>query len=296
MHGVDMIVFIFPNLSKKNCRRYTEEACELLHESGCGIVMQKEYDGVFDRKDISFCDREDCVRQCDVIVVIGGDGTILKIAEDAALNRKPILGINCGRLGFMASLEYDQLPMLKKLSSGGYAVSSRMMLNVCAVGEEERSFHALNDIVLSKAENCKIADFKLAKDGVPVSFLRADGVIFSTPTGSTAYSMSAGGPIIDPGMDCIEYTQMCAHSLFARTMIFSGESELYASFRCQGDTYANVSVDGNIIMKIENNTTLRITRSELRVDIIDLCGSSFFNSVNDKLMQPLKGLSGDDLQ
>ena len=291
-----MIVYVFPNLSKKNCKRYTEEACAILADSGCEVVMQKKYSSTFaDIRDITFRERSECISLCDIIIVIGGDGTILRVAEEAAVNQKQILGINCGRLGFMASLEYEQLELLRNLSSRNFSVMSRMMLDVCFTDKPEEHFTALNDIVLSKSEDCKIADFKLIKDKAPVSFLRADGVIFSTPTGSTAYSMSAGGPIIDPGMDCIEYTQICAHSLFARTMIFSAESELYAAFHCRDNTHAIVSVDGNIIRKIESNTTMKITRSTLRVEIIDLCGSSFFNSVNDKLMQPLKGFSGEEI-
>ena len=108
--------------------------------------------------------------------------------------------------------------------------------------------------------------------------------------------MSAGGPIIDPGMDCIEYTQICAHSLFARTMIFSPDSTLYASFYGREDSHAVVSIDGNMLINLTSNSTLKITRSDLRADIIDLCGGSFFNSVNEKLMQPLKGFSGEELQ
>lgn len=291
-----MIVYIFPNLSKKNCKRYTEETCAILADSGCRVIMQKQYSEAFAGVgNITYMERSECISLCDIVIVIGGDGTILKIAEEAAVNKKQILGINCGRLGFMASLEYEQLHLLRSLSARNYAVSSRMMLDISFADKPQEHYTALNDVVLSKSEDCKIADFKLIKDKAPVSFLRADGVILSTPTGSTAYSMSAGGPIIDPGMDCIEYTQICAHSLFARTMIFSADSSLCATFHCRDNTHALVSVDGNIIRKIESNTTLKIKRSSLRVEIIDLCGSSFFNSVNDKLMQPLKGFSGEEI-
>ena len=285
--------YIFPNLDKTNSLEYSVRACEILHECGTQLLMDREYISCFsDLGYISYSEHLDCIRNCDVVIVIGGDGTILKCAEAAASNNKPILGINCGRLGFMASLEHDDLDKLRELTRGRYTVSPRMMLKVIT---SAGVFNALNDVVVSKSDDCKIADYEVSKGGKTISYLRADGVIFSTATGSTAYSMSAGGSIIEPDMQCIEFTQMCAHSLFARSMILSPSSEVTVTLHCRENTHAMVNIDGNTVDVISDTAEVSISRSELTLDIIDIKGGSFFTSINEKLMQPLKGITGDKL-
>jgi NAD+ kinase len=203
---------------------------------------------------------------------------------------KPIVGINCGRLGFMASLEHSQINDLEKLVSGEYTLSKRMLLS-CIITDhsnQKSEYLALNDIVISKTDNCKIADFEVSRNGHIISSLRADGIIFSTPTGASAYSMSAGGPIIEPEMDCIEFTQICPHSLFARTIIFDTDSVLTAKCYTGGAYMTNVTVDGNMIYKMSQEDIVTILKSDKYVEIIDINGDSFFESVNKKLMQPIK--------
>ena len=288
-----MKAFVFSNLDKVNSYEYTLETCAILHDCGIGVMMCEKYRKQFRHIGyIGFGHQKDCIDSCDVVIVIGGDGTILKCAEAAAAGGKPILGINCGRLGFMASLEHEDLHMLEKLPLREYQISPRMMLSVTT---EEGQFSALNDVVISKSDDCKIADFKVSKGGRTISYLRADGVIFSTATGSTAYSMSAGGPIIEPDMQCIEFTQMCAHSLFARSMVLLPSSEIEVVLHCKKDTHGLITVDGNTVGRITDKAKITITRSELTLDIIDIKGGSFFSSINEKLMQPLKGITGDSI-
>lgn len=287
-----MKAYIIPNLDKTNCESYTREACEILAKHGIEICMDVPYRELFSEvSGLSFNEHHACIRDCDVIIVIGGDGTILHCAQDAATAHKPILGINCGRLGFMTSLEHDDLELLKKLKNGSYTVSPRMMIKL--ITSDGAGFNALNDIVIQRSDDCKIADFEVSKAGQTISYLRADGVIFSTATGSTAYSMSAGGSIIEPEMQCIEYTQMCAHSLFARSMILSPDSEVTVTLHTRDGSHALVYVDGNTVRRISDLDKLTVTRSELMLDIIDIKGGSFFSSINEKLMQPLKGSTGE---
>ncbi|MBR6045796.1 MAG: NAD(+)/NADH kinase [Ruminococcus sp.] len=290
-----MKAYIFPNLDKNNCEEYTREACGILLECGIGLLMDNAYSERFgDLAGVVFSEHTKAIPECDWVIVIGGDGTILKCAEAAARSSKPILGINCGRLGFMASLEHEDLGLLRQLKTGGYTLSPRMMLSVTT--DDGCCYSALNDVVVSKSDDCKIADFKVEKYGATISYLRADGVIFSTATGSTAYSMSAGGPIIEPDMECIEFTQMCAHSLFARSMVLSPSSEITVTLHCAEGSHAIVNVDGNSVLKITDRASVRISRSELRLDIIDIKGNSFFGSISDKLMQPLKGSTEEILK
>lgn len=239
---------------------------------------------------IEYLTLEECVKKCDVIVVTGGDGTILRCSSAASKFDKPILGINCGTLGFMASLEFTEIEKLRLLCRGEYTVTDRMMLSVEVKREngETLSADALNDAVFTKGEDCKIADFEVSKSGSVISSLRADGVIFSTATGATAYSLSAGGPIIEPDMQCIEFSQICAHSLFARSIVFSPDSQLSVHCRCNGDGHAVLTVDGNKLAKLSGRDIVHIERSRLITRIIDITGGSFFPTVNRKLMTPLK--------
>lgn len=289
-----MKVFIFPNLSKANCKEYVLKAYEVLVNYGCTVSLENEYKEIFGTLDgVVFDEYDSCVKGCDVVVAVGGDGTILKCAVKCALYSKAVVGINCGRLGFMASLEHSQIPDLVRLIKDDYRHSKRMLISAEITDKNgvKSEFCALNDVVVSKSDSCKIADFEVSRNGQIISSLRADGIIFSTPTGSSAYSMSAGGPIIEPEMECIEFTQICPHSLFARTMIFSTNSVITAKCHTGTDGGTNIFVDGNNVYKMADTDVLTITRSALSVDIIDINGDSFFVSVNKKLMQPLKELS-----
>ena len=147
----------------------------------------------------------------------------------------------------------------------------------------------LNDVSVSRCDDCKIADFSVSKNNRVISSLRADGVILSTATGATAYSMSAGGPIIEPEMNCIEFTQICAHSLFARSMILCADSSITVKVSTNNGSHVWVNVDGNNVAKLTDSDKVYVTGSKYYVDIIDISGGSFFTSIHKKLMQPLKG-------
>ena len=292
-----MKVFVFPNLGKKNCKEYVIQACDVLVRNGCTVLIENEYRDIFGSlTGTEFEDYQSCINNCHMVVAVGGDGTILKCAVDCARCKKPIVGINCGRLGFMASLEHSQIESLDKLVKGEYHLSKRMLINAEITDKDGNvsSFCALNDVVVSKSDSCKIVDFEVSRNGQMVSSLRADGIIFSTPTGASAYSMSAGGPIIEPDMECIEFTQICPHSLFARTMIFGTNSIITAKCHSVTGSCTNVTVDGNNVYQMSEKDVLRIKRSDNYVCIIDINGDSFFMSVNKKLMQPLKDFPGGD--
>ncbi|MBQ8965236.1 NAD(+)/NADH kinase [Ruminococcus sp.] len=287
-----MKVFLYPNLSKNNCGEYTVEACNMLRSCGISFSVSEKYRDVFsDVHGMNFGATEECMDNADIIIAIGGDGTILKCAGRASRLKTPILGINCGRLGFMASLEHSQLHLLRNLTDGNYTISRRMMLEASASGDDG-VYTALNDVVVSRSDDCKISDFEVIKDGQLVSALRANGVIFSTATGATAYSLSAGGAIIEPEMECIEFTQICPHSLFARSMLFSAGSDIRVKCHTADNAHVHLNVDGNIVYRLSDGDEINIRRAKESLDIIDICGGSFFSSVNSKLMRPLKDTEG----
>lgn len=291
MLGELMNVFVYPNLQKPNSRKYTEQVCEVLHNENVDLLMEDCCRGVFEKQyDIEYMSLEQCVEHCDMIVVTGGDGTILRCSSYASRYDKPILGINCGTLGFMASLEPEHIESLKNLCTGDYKIVERMMLNVkvrSANGKITEA-DALNDVVLFKNDNCNISDFEVSKSGSLVSSIRADGIIFSTPTGSTAYSLSAGGPLVEPDLQCIEFSQICAHSLFARPIIFSPDSYITVNCRCSDGGSAHLTVDGNRLLNVSAGDVINISRSKLTTKIIDMTDGSFFATVNSKLMTPIK--------
>lgn len=291
-----MNIYIFPNLKKGNSEKYVREAISVLKNNNAELSMENKYFSDFsDLNFVCFADEEELVLNCDIILAVGGDGTILKASAIACKYNKPILGLNCGRLGFMCTLEHDDIELLNNLCSGDFAIQKRIMLDgvITKIDSSKKTFTALNDIVVSKPPHSKISDFEVSKSGKIVSSIRADGLIFSTPTGATAYSLSAGGPIIEPDMECIEFTPICPHSLLSRTMIFSKSSELLVKFFTNSDERFGLSVDGVTKEDISSQDMLTISASEKYIKLIDIKGGSFFDSVNSKLMRPLKAVMED---
>lgn len=285
-----MTVFIYPNLSKEHALECTRNVCEYLHNENVGIKMYSRFADEVGLDYIYYCEDSLSVKDCDAVISVGGDGTILECARICVENDKELLGINCGRLGFMATLEKDEISLLSNLITGNYTVESRMALDVIVkrCNGSEEVYNALNDAVVYHGIMGKIHDFKVVADNTVVSSLRADGIIFSTPTGASAYSLSAGGPLIEPSFDCIEFTQICPHSLFARTMIFSPDKILQVEYEAGENTSVCLSVDGATPIMLTINDKLYIKRSEQRIKLIDIHGNSYFKAIGSKLMQPTK--------
>ena len=286
-----MKTVIYPNFSKKNAFETTGKVCSMLHNMGFEIFCAENLKERFPvKKYVKFMPLDEAAEQCYLIIAVGGDGTILEASAYAAENDKLLLGINTGRLGFMASMEPDELYNLSRLMSGDYVVENRMMLDCeFAGGGRKDSFTALNDIVIS-SQFGRLADYFVEINGSNVSTLRADGVIFSTPTGSTAYALSAGGPILEPGLECIQMTPVCPHSLVSRTMLFSTDKKLEVTFRSRDNTPLYLSIDGQVCESAEQDDRLIITRSAKSLRLIDIQGNSFFNAVNKKLLNPIKDI------
>ena len=220
----------------------------------------------------------DVISDCDVIVTVGGDGTILGISHTAAKNGVPVIGVNRGHLGYLAEIEKEELSELEKVIRGEYFVERRMMLRAdMLVSGKKKSFYALNDIVVSHGEVLELIDVDLFCDGVPVSSYRADGLIFATPTGSTAYSLSSGGPIVDPAHKAIILTPICPHTLSSRPVLFRENAEL--SVKCEkGMLYC----DGGHGIPVEN-VPVNISVSPYSLRLIRLNKNSFYRIVSKKL-------------
>lgn len=284
-----MKVLICSSLKKEKSLAALPEVTKRLAELGITPLIPEALREKCRCGEAVYCDENEALGQCDMLLTIGGDGTILKWGKRAALAGKPLLGINTGRLGFMTALEADELGRLSVLRDGGYGYSRRMMLDVLLSGSNaEREFLALNDVVITKRFSSKLPEFSVRLNGIDISRIRADGLIFSTPTGSTAYALSAGGPIIEPSAECIEMTPLCAHTLLSRPMIFSENDIVTVSFSGYENSEVDVSVDGDRGIRFREGDVLTIRKSETFFNLIDIENNGFYSAVSNKLMQPLK--------
>ncbi len=222
----------------------------------------------------------------DVVIVIGGDGSYIHAAKNAAVHKKPVLCINAGNLAFLAGLEGNELDLLKNLISGDYTTDRRMMLEVVLKTDTSEKLlgYCLNDVVIARYGDIKLIDLDVFCDGKKINSYRGDGVIISTPTGSTAYAWSAGGPVIDPDLKCITLTPICTHSPLNRALVFNEKSVITvkASNKLQKIC---LSTDGDTSLELDNNFEIIIRESSYYAEFIRIKSDEFFDILNSKLTQ-----------
>lgn len=280
---------LYPNFSKKNALKCAREVCDVLHNADIEVSVSREYRSDFADKDfVFFEDIDEAVRTADLFIAIGGDGTILRCAKYLMGTDTKLLGINTGTLGFMAGLEADQLDKLSLLKTGDYEISRRMTVDVIIHSSDgDRAYTALNE-VSARSGSFRICDFNVYSYDYLVGKYRADGVLFSTPSGSTAYALSAGGPVIEPDLECIEMTLICPHSLFSRATLFSAERRLRIVDTTGGEDHIVVSVDGEVMGRMTEGESIEIMRGKNDLNFINLIGNSFHESLCRKLCRPIK--------
>jgi len=285
-----MKIIVYPNLLKKDAYSCTLAVCGILSGLGAEVCMDQSNAEVFKSlTNVRFAPFSQLIEDADIAAAIGGDGTILKCASKMIGKNTELLGINTGTLGFMASVERDSLDSLRRLFTGDYRVSERMLLTAEYTEDGvKRSFNALNDVVVTGAYS-KIIDFDVYVNDVHTGSYRADGAVFATPTGSTAYSLSAGGPVIEPELECIEMNLICSHSLFSRPMIHTHDKVLSVVHNSPDEKNICFSVDGNEPVSFRRGEKLVIRKSVHKIKLIDMNGESFYDALNKKLMRSLKG-------
>lgn len=280
-------IALIPNLTKNGAYEESLKAIRLLKSFGGKILMTADLSEKYSDNDIAFFEsHEVLIQKCDAVVTIGGDGTIIHVAKHAANFEKPLLGINMGRLGFVAELEPNELPMLERLFSGDYNVEKRQMLKVTLKSKSgSKSFFALNDAVISRGSMTKIIDLDVWLKKSYICHYRADGLIVSTPTGSSAYALSAGGPVIEPSMSCILMTPICSHSLFSRPVLFNPSSEILVNAASREDTDLTLTIDGETTIPITADDTVVITTAEIYAELIVLKDKTFYRVLSDKFTE-----------
>ena len=221
----------------------------------------------------------------DVLVCFGGDGTILHAAHEANARGIPVLGINLGSIGFMAELEHGELSLLSRLASGKFGLERRMMLDVSVRREGHNVFfeHALNDAVVTKGAVARVLDLEVTGDRVVISTFSGDGLVVATPTGSTAYSMAAGGPIVEPTAENIIIAPICAHSLHAKPFVLGAGRAVGVRLAPGGKKTAYLSVDGGRAFRIQPGDWVECRRSRQATQLVKLTGRSFYERINQKL-------------
>lgn len=280
-------IALIPNLTKNGAYEESLKAIRLLKSFGGKILMTADLSEKYSDNDIAFFEsHEVLIQKCDAVVTIGGDGTIIHAAKHAANFEKPLLGINMGRLGFVAELEPNELPMLERLFSGDYNVEKRQMLKVTLKSKSgSKSFFALNDAVISRGSMTKIIDLDVWLKKSYICHYRADGLIVSTPTGSSAYALSAGDPVIEPSMSCILMTPICSHSLFSRPVLFNPSSEILVNAASREDTDLTLTIDGETTIPITADDTVVITTAEIYAELIVLKDKTFYRVLSDKFTE-----------
>lgn len=282
-----MIVSVFPNLNNNGVKDLAKNVIETLSNFGASVYTPNEYKEIFKDTSVLFEKSEKTMALCDCAIAIGGDGTTLNVAKKAAFLGKSVLGINAGRLGFMSGLERDELSLLSKLISGDYIIDERLMLKATIEkdGKIVSSHHCLNDIVVSRGDFARLIDVTITCDGRNISSMRADGVIISTPTGSTAYSMAAGGPVVSPEADCIIETPICPHSLMNRSIIFSSDKELIINANNDQNNSPIMTVDGQEAVNLSPDCEIHIKTSEIKTKLIKIKPENFYEILNKKIIE-----------
>lgn len=280
-------VILTPNPYRDEGFKTVKEAKKVLEDAGIEtrICLPFEVDRNYELPlDLRFSRLEREIHYADMIICFGGDGTILHMAKTATRAGLPILGVNIGTMGFMAELENTELHLLSKLANDDFTIDKRMMLDVTVMRDRDYIFHdiCLNDVVFTKGSIARIVHLKVECDGIPAMECGGDGVIIATPTGSTAYSLSAGGPIVEPDAHSIIINPICAHDIGSRCIVASDKRIVTVCMTKNARRNAYLSVDGGKSLRMNLGDVATIRKSKLETKLVRLKNTSFFDVVSTK--------------
>jgi len=280
-------VILTPNPYRDRNFQTVRTAYSILKEAGIDarICLPFEIDRSYDLpKDIRFYRLDKELPTASMVVCFGGDGTILHMAKAATRHEIPILGVNIGTMGFMAELESSELQQLVRIANGNYTIDNRMMLDVTVFRDRDIIFHdiCLNDVVITKGAVARIVHLSVNCDGVQAMECGGDGLIVATPTGSTAYSLSAGGPIVEPEAHSILITPICAHDVASRCIVASDQRVITVEMTKNARRNAYLSVDGGKALRMNMGDVATVRKSNLVTKLVRLKDRSFYDVVNMK--------------
>lgn len=274
-------IVIIPNPKKDKDFTVTKNLAEKLNFFGAEVYIEKKYGDSFDSSVILY---DKIPKSTEIIIVVGGDGSVLDASVTAIENDIPILAVNLGKVGYLSEVEPDNLDILSCLFSGNYVIEEKMLLSVTHVSfgvahKAERL--AVNDVIVSHDNFLGIADFTLENSVGDCVKYRADGMILSTPVGSTAYNLSAGGPIVSHDIDSIVATPICPHSFFNRSIIFKSTENI--KLRNVSDTVLNISIDGRYFTNLSNHDECIIKMADKKLKMITFSENNMFSTLFKKM-------------
>lgn len=290
-------VMVQPNPTKEIALQVSRRLISLLLAEEFQVAALEEYREALifglseeEKGRVRFLREPDIYNACDFIMVVGGDGTILRIAGQSSLYQKPVLGVNCGTVGFMSELEPDELEMVKAVKEGRFTLDDRSMLDIQvynSIGDEVYSTVALNEAVVTKGFFNRVIPLSVIVDGQEVFQFSGDGVIVTTPTGSTAYSLAAGGPILAPSSDCLAVTPICPHSLTIKSFVISAASIVTVMPEYKGHQVF-LSPDGDTY-ELRTGDRVVIQRSQRTFSLLRIKGQGFYEIIRQKLANERTG-------
>ncbi|TCT16928.1 NAD+ kinase [Natranaerovirga pectinivora] len=285
---------ILTNRSKDPDFEMTKLIAKWLEDNNKTVVLTTELLESSEDNKVNMAD-EALYKVMDCAIILGGDGTIIHSARKLAVHEVPIVGVNLGTVGFLAEVEKkDALNVLEKILSEEYVIENRMMLSTSIISSNGNMINAgigLNDVVVTRGGFSRIIELSVYVNGQLIDIYYADGMIVSTPTGSTAYSLSAGGPILNPATEMMVITPICPHSLTARSIVVSGEDEVWVKvedIRNKEDGDVLVTIDGQIGYKLNKNDKIVIKNAAHKTKLVKLKDNNFYTLLRKKIGCHLK--------
>jgi len=278
-------ILLMPNPDRDPDLCFTKQVVTVLKNKAF-LMVSRRYEQVLPGLD-SYPAQDELYKTADFVIALGGDGMLLQVAREAAVYKIPVLGINLGHLGFLAEVErHDIKSSLQQLLNGEYTIEERMMVQGILERKdgEVLQFDALNDIVVARSQGTRLIDLNLSINGEYVDDFRADGMIIATPTGSTAYSMSAGGPIVDPAVSCFLVTPICPHKIYAKNMIVPQTHTITLTVSADNPLPAMVTADGQSEQMFSFGDVLTVKKSENKARLIRMKGNRFYSILHEKLL------------
>lgn len=281
-------MLLIPNTQKHIENEKLLSLVSRLNYGGCrvGILRDAADTTAFLGDRVYIIDNITDIAKCEAVIVLGGDGSIIEAAHRIMGYDIPIIGINFGHVGFLTELEINEVDYIDRLISGDYSTDERMMLDASVIdrdGKCRANYTVLNDLVLTNGPVARLITFDIYCNGVKVQTCRADGTVAATPTGSTAYSLSAGGPVLDPMLESICLTPICPHTLSSRPVVFGGSSIIEIRNIKNNNSSVYLNADGRDVIHINEGDSISIRMSDYKVKLIRLKGYGFLSVLNAKL-------------
>jgi len=274
---------IIAKKGRPEARELTRQICAWCAEKGLSVFIEKELNIITDLA--QRVDPLDLILSVEAVVVLGGDGTLLSVARIPGSEKVLIVPVNLGGLGFLTEIRAEEiLTLLEQILSGKFTIDSRMLLEAVLVrnGEPHETYRILNDVVINKGAMARIIDLETAVNGLYLNTFKADGLIICTPTGSTAYSLSAGGPIIYPSLRCISITPICPHTLTNRPIILPDDSVIQIRLKSEHEDVF-LTMDGQIGIRLEKDDCVEVRVSSSEMSLIKSPFCDYFEVLKEKL-------------